>query len=185
VWLQYSAVSSDLTPFVVGKVSAADGGEGVVAIVLERSEGGFHSEEAKLDADRAFAVTVQLLPRARATFKLWGVLAGGARVPLEPHEFTIRHGVSIGDPPLSRTLGVALANDAVQVFFEKGSPLPARRTFALLTAETVSPGNLGFALRVPIVQGNSRSRISAVWSARSRSPPSTCAPPCRWVPAWT
>jgi molecular chaperone DnaK len=153
VWLQYSAVSSDLTPFVVGKVNAEEGGERVVAVVLERTDAGFRSEEAKLDADRAFAVPVQLIPRGRAVFKVWGQLAGGARVALEPHEFTIAHGVSIGDPPLSRTVGVALANDGVQVFFEKGSPLPARRSFVLQTAETVSPGNIGFALRVPIIQG--------------------------------
>jgi molecular chaperone DnaK len=61
--------------------------------------------------------------------------------------------VRLGDPPLSRTIGVALANDEVQVFFERGSPLPIRRTFSLRTVEAVSAGNPGFALQVPIVQG--------------------------------
>ena len=72
---------------------------------------------------------------------------------LLPPTFTIVHGVTIQDPPLSRSIGVALANDRVQVFFERGSPLPMRRTFTLQTVETVSAGMEGFALRVPIVQG--------------------------------
>jgi molecular chaperone DnaK len=41
----------------------------------------------------------------------------------------------------------------VRVFFERGSPLPIRRSFTLQTAETVSPGAHGYALKVPIVQG--------------------------------
>jgi molecular chaperone DnaK len=153
VWLQYSAVSSDLQPYVVGKMSAAAGGDRVVAICLERTDGRFTSPDAELDSERAFALPVELIPRGRATFKVLGKLATGERVALEPEEFTITHGVSLGDPPLSRTLGVALSNDEVLVFFEKGSPLPTRRSFTLHTVETVSHGNVGFALRVPIVQG--------------------------------
>jgi molecular chaperone DnaK len=153
VWLQYSAVSSDLNPYVVGKVGATGDSEAIRAVLLERSDGGFRSPEAELDAERAFALPVELVPRGRATFNVWGQLKDGRRVALEPSEFTITHGVSLGDPPLSRTLGIALANDEVRVFFERGSPLPNRRSFTLHTVETVSPGNLGFALRVPIVQG--------------------------------
>ena len=154
VWLQYAALSSDSNPFVVGKLSGANGGEDVVAVAFERSDGGVRAVEAPLDAERAFAVQVELVPRGRATFTVWGVLGSGERIELEPHELTITHGMSLGDPPLSRTLGVALANNAVQVFFEKGSPLPNRRSFTLHTAATVSAGNEGFALCVPIVQGD-------------------------------
>ena len=61
--------------------------------------------------------------------------------------------MTIGDPPLSRSVGVALADDSVQVYFDRGSSLPIRRTFTLHTAESVHPGTEGFALKVPIVQG--------------------------------
>jgi molecular chaperone DnaK len=74
-------------------------------------------------------------------------------VTLEPATFSITHGITLGEPPLSRSVGVALADDRVQVYFHRGSPLPIRRSFSLHTAETVSPGAEGHALKVPIVQG--------------------------------
>src|SRR5678816_2154652 len=66
---------------------------------------------------------------------------------------TIVQGLTIGDPPLSRTLGVALANDHVQTYLERGAPLPARRTFTHHTIETVAKGSSDSVLRIPIVQG--------------------------------
>jgi molecular chaperone DnaK len=48
---------------------------------------------------------------------------------------------------------VALANNQVLRYFERGAPLPIRRTFSLRTAETVIHGTEGYALKVPIVQG--------------------------------
>ena len=62
-------------------------------------------------------------------------------------------GLTIGDPPLSRTLGVALASGHVQVYLERGAPLPARRTFTHHTIETVAKGSSESVLRIPIVQG--------------------------------
>jgi molecular chaperone DnaK len=64
------------------------------------------------------------------------------------------HGVSIGEPPLARTIGVARADDGVAVYFERGAPLPIRKTFTHRTVENVAPTATDYALRVPIVQGD-------------------------------
>jgi molecular chaperone DnaK len=72
---------------------------------------------------------------------------------LEPSEVSIRHGISLADPPLSRTIGIALADGGVTVFFERGAPLPSRKTFRLRTAMTLRPGTVETAISVPIVQG--------------------------------
>jgi molecular chaperone DnaK len=61
--------------------------------------------------------------------------------------------VSLADPPLSRTIGVALADGSVAVFFERGAPLPSRKTFRLRTSLTVHPGQKESAVTVPVVQG--------------------------------
>lgn len=151
VWLQYPAMTADLSPFVVGRV--LERVDRVRAVVIERRGGGFESEPAAVEADGTFATMVALRPRGTAQFRVYGVLQDGSRVALHPPEFTIAHGLTLGEPPLSRSVGIALANDGVQTFFERGAPLPIRRTFVLRTVETVSPGTEGFALRVPIVQG--------------------------------
>jgi molecular chaperone DnaK len=152
VWTQFPAMTPDLSPYVVGKIVDAAAGS-IEKIVLRREDGGWASPPEPLDTDGAFAIMASLVARRPNVFRLEGVSPSGSTIALQPSTITIVHGVTIGDPPLSRSIGVALADDRVQVFFERGSPLPMRRTFTLRTVETVSPGLAGFALKVPIVQG--------------------------------
>jgi molecular chaperone DnaK len=150
VWLQFPAMTSDETPFLVGKL--LEPGE-IRAIRLERCDGSWTSEDAALSADQAFSTMLSLSPRQVSKFNIFGVLNNGSCVPLQPANFSVTHGMTLGEPPLARSIGVALANNQVLQYFERGAPLPIRRTFSLRTAETVIPGREGHALKVPIVQG--------------------------------
>ena len=150
VWLQYPAVSSDLTPHVVGKFVGADP---PAKVKLVRADGGWTSAEASVAPDGTFLTTVSLVPRRACTFELVATSAAGERVEVSPPALTIVQGLTIGDPPLSRTLGVALASGHVQIYLERGAPLPARRTFTHHTVETVAKGSSDSVLRIPIVQG--------------------------------
>jgi molecular chaperone DnaK len=150
VWLQFPAMTSDQTPFLVGKL--LEPGD-IRAIRIERGDGGWTSEDAALSADHAFSAMLSLSLRQVSTFNIFGVLENGHRVPLQPASFSVSHGMTLGEPPLARSIGVALANNQVLQYFERGAPLPIRRTFSLRTAETVIPGQEGYALKVPIVQG--------------------------------
>jgi molecular chaperone DnaK len=105
-----------------------------------------------VDAQGAFEVALVLAPRRANAFTLAGRDAAGAEVALDPAAFSVFHGLTVGDPPLSRSVGVALASDAVREFFPRGAPLPARRTFVQRTVEPLSPA-AGGELRIPIVQG--------------------------------
>jgi molecular chaperone DnaK len=150
VWLQYPAVSADLTPHVVGKFVGADP---PARIKLVRTDGGWSSADATVAPDGTFLTSVTLLPRRACTFELEARGAAGERIPVSPPAITIVQGLTIGDPPLSRTLGVALANGHVQVYLDRGAPLPARRTLTPHTIETVAKGSSDSVLRIPIVQG--------------------------------
>jgi molecular chaperone DnaK len=152
VWLQYPAVSSDLTPHVVGKFVSAQG-EMPAKVKFVRNDGGWSSAEATVGPDGTFLTSVTLLPRRASTFSLEAATASGQSVAVSPPSITIVQGLTIGDPPLSRTLGVALASGHVQVYLERGAPLPARRTFTHHTIETVAKGSKESVLRIPIVQG--------------------------------
>lgn len=150
VWLQYPAVSSDLTPHVVGKFVGSDP---PAKVKLVRADGGWSSPEAPVAEDGTFLTTVTLLPRRACTFSIEATAGNGTRIEVSPPALTIVQGLTIGDPPLSRTLGVALANGHVQTYLERGAPLPARRTFTHHTVETVAKGSKDSVLRIPIVQG--------------------------------
>jgi molecular chaperone DnaK len=150
VWLQYPAVSSDLTPHVVGKFV---GNDPPAKVKLVRADGGWSSPESQVGEDGTFLTSVTLLPRRACTFQIEATAGNGTRVDVSPPALTIVQGLTIGDPPLSRTLGVALANGHVQTYLERGAPLPARRTFTHHTVETVAKGSKDSVLRIPIVQG--------------------------------
>ncbi|HEX5059911.1 MAG TPA: Hsp70 family protein [Kofleriaceae bacterium] len=150
VWLQYPAVSSDLTPHVVGKFV---GDNPPAKVKLVRNDGAWSSADATVGEDGTWLTSVTLLPRRACTFTIEAVNAAGDKIAVSPPSLTIVQGLTIGDPPLSRTLGVALANGHVQTYLERGAPLPARRTFTHHTVETVAKGSKESVLRIPIVQG--------------------------------
>jgi molecular chaperone DnaK len=155
VWLQYPAVTSNFWPVVLGKIlDPADRGKpGVAKVVVRRDDGQWTSGPRALGADGAFAVTVQVAMRRPNVFHVEGILPSGETTVLHPSTLTIVHGVLGAEATLSRSIGVALANDTVTVYFPRGSPLPARRTFTFHTVEAVSREVDGFALRIPLVQG--------------------------------
>jgi molecular chaperone DnaK len=150
VWLQYPAVSADLTPHVIGRFL---GDYPPARLTLTRADGGWQSAATAVSADGSFIASVNLVPRRASTFTIEARDAADAIIQVSPSSFTVVQGLTIGDPPLSRTLGVALANGHVHVYLERGAPLPARRTFTHHTVETVAKGSAESLLRIPIVQG--------------------------------
>jgi molecular chaperone DnaK len=149
-WLQYPSVSGDLNPFIVGRLDP----ERVATVSAKRKDTGKNSVSEKVGDDGTFAVQVDLAPRTTTTFEIVALDKNEKPVPVSPREVTIRHGLSLADPPLSRTIGVALADGGVAVYFERGAPLPSRKTFRLRTSVTVHPGETASLLSVPIVQGD-------------------------------
>ncbi|HEY1088408.1 MAG TPA: Hsp70 family protein, partial [Archangium sp.] len=127
IWLQYPAMTSDLSPHVVGRL-VEEPGPKPASIQLERQDG-WKSAETQLNEEGAFILAVDVLPRRPNEFTLRGRGSDGKPVALKPSKFSIVQGLTLTDPPLSRTIGVAMANDRVNVYFERGAPLPARRSF--------------------------------------------------------
>lgn len=150
--LQHPTVSSDLKPHVVGRVLQREDGPALHRIELTRTDG-WRAPEALLDTEGAFIAQVELLPSKSNTFAISAFGAEHQPISVHPAELTIVQGTTIADPPLSRSIGVALSNDAVHVYFDKGTPLPARRTFTHETIEAVAKGSTERALKIPIVQG--------------------------------
>lgn len=154
--LNFPPMTSDLGPTVVGRLVVAESGVAPVGVRLLRRDG-WAAEDAPLDAQGAFVASVQLLPHQANEFMLLGLDGQGGTMPVQPAAVTIVHGVTVGDPPLSRTVGVATADDGVRVYFERGTALPARRTWTFKTVETLPRGAAQSVLKVPIVQGEALS----------------------------
>ena len=153
LWLQYPAMTSDVSPHVVGRLVDGGSGETPATVQLVREDGRFTSAETAFTDEGAFVLSVDVAPRKPNDFRLLCKTKEGKEVPVQPARFTIVQGVTLSDPPLSRTIGVALANDFVHVYFERGAPLPARRTFRHYTVEAVVKGDAEACLKIPLVQG--------------------------------
>ncbi len=153
--LEFPPIAQDSEPYVVGKVVKQT--EPAAAFVeLAREDGGWQSGRVPLNDKGGFVASVVLKERAANAFALKVTDAAGNAVAASPARLTITHGMAVSDPPLSRSLGVALANNLVQVYVPKGTPLPARRTFVHHTVEALRPGpDEKTLLEIPVVQGES------------------------------
>jgi molecular chaperone DnaK len=154
VRLEHPSVTADTEPFVVGRFLPGPGEALPARVRIEREGGGFVSPDVAVSLEGAFVVQVALERHRQNRFRLTADRADGQSMPLRGGVFAIVHGVSVADPPLSRAVGVALSDDTVHIYFAKGTPLPARRTFPHLTVEVVQPGRDESVLKIPIVQGD-------------------------------
>ena len=158
--IEHPSVTADLEPFVVGRCLPAANQTPPARVRIEREDAGGgvdgQGTDAVLSAEGSFVVQVRLERSRRNRFRVRAFDRAGAEVALATRTFAIVHGVSIGDPPLARAIGVARADDSTQVYFAKGTPLPARRTFAHQTVRAIAAGSNDDALAIPIVQGESQ-----------------------------
>ena len=72
----------------------------------------------------------------------------------DPDALTYTVGLTFTDPPLTHSLGVALANNEFDVFLEKGTPLPAhKRGDPLHTTVNVRKGQRDDLIRILVMEG--------------------------------
>jgi molecular chaperone DnaK len=151
--LHHPALSADPAPFVVGRVLDEEErtiGTRTRRVVATRSDG--RQFEAEVVDDASFCLQVHLDYGTHHEFTLEAFDGDGSLVPTHPDRFSMTHGLHLDEAPLNSNVGVALADDRIRVYFEAGTPLPARRRFKHRTVEHLAAG--APALRIPIVQGN-------------------------------
>lgn len=153
VKMEHPAVTADTQPFVVGRFLPVDGEALPDRVRISRADGGFLSPETTVSTEGSFVLQVELVRHQQNRFRLTALAANGAEMPVKTPDLAIVHGVSIADPPLARSVGVARADNTVHVYFEKGTPLPARRTVIHKTIQRVEAKSAEDALSIPVVQG--------------------------------
>jgi molecular chaperone DnaK len=151
LWLEYPSMSPDPTPFVLGRV--LDGSEPAPTEVRFVRQDDVATDWTAVRPDGTLMTMVELVPRMPNTFRVQGRDAERRPVAVLPESITIVAGRTLGDPPLSRSVGVALADDTVRTYLERGTMLPAKRTHVHRTLHGVRAGSDGVVLSIPVVQG--------------------------------
>jgi molecular chaperone DnaK len=116
-------------PWRSGKVGLGPKGNFMTIVALEKNK----ANNVQIELRDATGALQELTP------KMFQLTAKGPG----PMQITLPHAV-----------GVALADNSVAVFFEKGTVIPARKRKDLRTAVSIKRGQTGQLLRVPVVEGN-------------------------------
>ena len=161
VELDYKPVGSDPEPMVGGRVAVPAGGsiDGyTIEFVNSVVKPTWRSGRIGLSPDGSFVTTLWAEAGRENVFTIELRDASGSMQKSSPDRLGYRIGMDTMNPPLTHTVGVALANNEMRVFFEKGTPLPARKRDVLRTATEVKAGGDAVLIQVPVVEGENLQR---------------------------
>jgi molecular chaperone DnaK len=154
--LEYQPVGADPEPLVGGVVQRAEGTPAAgcaIEFVNDESRPPWRSPRLQLPANGSFMTNLFAERGRRNTFRISLFDATGSPLLVQPDSLSYTIGMSITDPPLMHSVGVALANNEMEWLIEKGTPLPARRRCRLRTATEVKAGQPGHVLHIPVMEG--------------------------------
>ena len=158
--LDYSPVGPDTDPPVAGIVSAEEGTSVdftgyTIEFLNPEIRPPWRSGKIGLGPKGNFMTIVSAEKGKANTFQIELRDGTGALQGLNPARFQITvKGTGQVQITLPHGVGVALANNEVMPFFERGVAIPSMKTKELHTAVAIQKGHDGQLLRVPIVEGD-------------------------------
>lgn len=159
IQLEYKPVGADTEPLVGGKVLAAEG-ENLSGFTIEfvnlEARPQWRSGKIGLDPNGTFVTNLWAEKGRPNTFLIELCDARGTKRETDTDRFTYTIGISITEQPLIHSLGVALANNEVHVYFQKGTSLPARRRGVYKTAFETRRSQAEHRITIPVVEGQNR-----------------------------
>ncbi|MBI1829902.1 MAG: Hsp70 family protein, partial [Planctomycetes bacterium] len=158
--LDYKPVGADPEPFVGGQV-VGEPGASFDGFTVEFSHAdprnGWRSGKILLGEDGKFLTSLKAGPGAN-TFNSELCDDTGRPVPAVPERISYTIGNVFTDPPLTHTLGIAMANNEVDVVFPKGTPLPCKGRTKHRTVKPIRKDQDGEWLTIPVVEGENERR---------------------------
>ena len=156
--LEYKPIGTDSEPLVGGRVTSGDRRHfSGFSIMFTDSEARppWNSGSIPLQDNGTFMVTLRAEKQRQNTFGIELFDASGTKCSVNPDSLSYTVGLVITDPPLTHTIGIAMANNEVDVFFEKGSPLPVKsRPHIHRTVVAIRRGSTEGQITIPFVEGD-------------------------------
>lgn len=160
VELEYNPVGPDPEPLIGGQVIAGGNGQSLIGYTIEfintESRPQWRSGRVQLAANGAFTTTLWAEKGKLNNFQIELCNQTGTKCELSPNHLTYTVGASMDSPMLIHSVGLALANNELKIFLEKGTHLPAKKGISLKLAERVRKGQEEDAIKVPVVEGENK-----------------------------
>jgi molecular chaperone DnaK len=158
--LKYKAVGHEIDPIVGGKVhgSPENSIEGFT-IELANEKTRWRSGKIALGPDGAFFVNLLAEKGERNIFAIELLDPVGTKQKTLPDHLIYTVGAVVEEQPLINSMGVALANNEVVRFFEKGAGLPLKKRWPepFRTTKSIKVGEEGMAIRIPVIEGENKA----------------------------
>jgi molecular chaperone DnaK len=159
--LDYKPVGSDPEPMVGGRVLTTPGpvpSGFTVEFVNAAARPPWRSGRIGVSPDGTFMAQLWAEKGRENVFEIELRDSGGNLQEVSPNRITYRVGLVISEQPLIHSVGVALANNELALFIEKGTGLPSRARKIFRTAVDVRKGQSGELIRVPVMEGENQNR---------------------------
>jgi molecular chaperone DnaK len=155
--LEYKPIGTDIEPLVAGRIEGRSmtSFQGfVIRLMNTDAQPPWDSGKIPLSATGTFIATLRAEPEVQNTFRAELYDQSGRKVALQPSSFPYTVGLVINYPPLPYDIGIAMADDKVDVLFKKGTPLPTKGKTFHRTSLLLRKGDPESHLKIPFIQGN-------------------------------
>jgi molecular chaperone DnaK len=158
--LEYKPVGIDREPLVGGRIRTDDGQSfagWTIEFVNAEAQPPWRSGKIALAANGAFMATLWADKGIQNIFQIELADQIGTKHTTYPDQIPFTIGIAVTGQSLIHSVGVSMADNKVDWFFEKGTPLPTPRIRREhRTAYAVRRDQQGDSIRIPIVEGNNQ-----------------------------
>lgn len=155
--LEYKPIGAETEPLIGGKVISGNRKNFdtfSVRFSNHDSRPPWNSGNIPLQEDGTFIATLWAEKQQRNKYTIELFDSTGKKCEVSPDHIFYTVGLVITDPPLTHNIGVAMANNEVDIFFEKGTPLPAKsERHTHQTVVAIRRGSSEGRIKIPVVEG--------------------------------
>lgn len=154
--LAYETVWSETTTLVAGKVDKKPPSVQTIEVSIQSESGHWNSGWIPIK-NNYFELNVHLLENK--TNKFWVYLRDEKGNDLSPNldSITIRHGLTLSEPPLPHTIGAEIINNdgkkEIDIIFSRSTPLPAFKSVTYKARKMLAPCQNDDYLAIKIWEG--------------------------------
>ncbi len=150
--LSFSPMTVEQETLVAGKVEGLKVG---CQVQIRRVDGHWQSGLMELQ-NGAFAMSVPLTERKLSLFEISLTDSSGNGIPCDPSSFSITQGISVGEAPLTRSIGLELEDGSFDKLLDRGVALPARsKMISYRVAKTIRPNEHDDLVKIIVREGES------------------------------
>lgn len=153
---EYKPIGTDTEVQIGGKVSGQsemDFSGYTIEFINTHSTPPWRSGEIGLTSQGTFMTELFAEKGLQSTFEIVFLDPMAKKLHLVPDSIDYTYGISIEQAPLIHSVGIALANNEVAMFFEKGISLPAKHRRIHRIAFDARKSDEGVLIKIPLIEG--------------------------------